>query len=84
MPPPTHVLIVQPYGNIGGPHQVMARLVRQLQGERYHVPLMPFFIILASLGFKHFKRWNGFYFIVHPLLGLAAVLTYFAVKAFLQ
>ena len=35
MTQPIHILIVQPYPYIVGPHQVMARLVRQLQGERY-------------------------------------------------
>ncbi len=29
------VLIIQPYRNIFGPHQVMYRIVRQLHGERY-------------------------------------------------
>lgn len=30
-----NVLIIQPYRNIFGPHQVMYRIVRQLHGERY-------------------------------------------------
>jgi glycosyltransferase involved in cell wall biosynthesis len=30
------ILIIQPYKNIGGPQQVMYRIVRQLHGERYH------------------------------------------------
>ena len=35
MTQPIHIFVVQPYRDIAGPHQVMARLVRQLQGERY-------------------------------------------------
>jgi glycosyltransferase involved in cell wall biosynthesis len=31
-----NVLVIQPYRNVFGPHQVMYRIVRKLHGERYH------------------------------------------------